>query len=104
MPSVAFSSIKVPQKCVGGLNRARIQLGKLKRFPCPQAEFWGKGREKIGREGIKRRDGKGKGRKRRLKGAEMEWKGKGTGDGKGRGDGRKGKGREKGRGGVSSPP
>jgi len=45
MPSIAFSSLKVPKKCVGGWSSAPDSAGGVLKFPPgPIAEFQGRGK------------------------------------------------------------
>ena len=102
MPSVAFSSLKVTQKCVGGRAQPLTQPGS---FSAPLdsdslAQFQGREREGKGWKGLER-EGKGRGGPgKTMSGSRGGGKGKGR-EGKGRGEGkgrkRKGAGGQDGR-------
>jgi len=94
MPSVAFSSLKVTQKCVGGRAQPLTQPGS---FSAPLdsdslAQFQGREREGKGWKGLER-EGKGRGGPgKTMSGSRGEGRGK---EEKGRGGekGREGKGK-----------
>ena len=99
MPSIAFSILKVPTKCVDGRSSAQVPTGGASALPRPPSGISGEGKGigkvrkglELGRE-RKGMEGKGRGWRRTVKG-RRGWNGKG----------REEKGRNKGKGKGSCP-
>ena len=96
MPPIAFSSIKVSQKCVGARGSTPDPTRELKRSPDSLADLQGREGERRWKrkegvrkgdrsEGGKEREREGRTTTRRTDGGERERRRGGEGEGKGRG-------------------